>query len=77
MKKLGFVLFPAISLGVGALAGYLTRDSLAIVYPLLEKSVLTPPGWVFPIAWTILYLLMGIGQALVDGPWACGACSWH
>ncbi len=54
MKKLGFVLFPAISLGVGALAGYLTRDSLATVYPLLEKSVLTPPGWVFPIAWTIL-----------------------
>ena len=66
MKKLGFVLFPAISLGVGALAGYLTRDSLATVYPLLEKSALTPPGWVFPIAWTILYLLMGIGMALVE-----------
>ena len=66
MKRLGFVLFPAISLGVGALAGYLTRDSLAIVYPLLEKSALTPPGWVFPIAWTILYLLMGIGMALVN-----------
>ena len=59
MKKLGFVLFPAISLSVGLLAGYLTRTSLATVYPLLEKSFLTPPGWVFPLVWTVLYLLMG------------------
>lgn len=66
MKKFGFILFPAISLGVGALAGFLTKDSLANVYPLLEKSSLTPPGWAFPIAWTVLYLLMGIGMALVE-----------
>lgn len=66
MKKFGFILFPAISLGVGALAGFLTKDSLANVYPLLEKSSLTPPGWVLPIAWTVLYLLMGIGMALVE-----------
>lgn len=66
MKKFGFILFPAISLGVGALAGFLTKDSLANVYPLLEKSSLTPPGWVFPIVWTVLYLLMGIGMALVE-----------
>lgn len=66
MKKFGFIRFPAISLGVGALAGFLTKDSLANVYPLLEKSSLTPPGWVFPIAWTVLYLLMGIGMALVE-----------
>lgn len=65
MKKLGFVLFPAISLSVGLLAGYLTRTSLATVYPLLEKSFLTPPGWVFPLVWTVLYLLMGLGMALV------------
>lgn len=66
MKKFGFILLPAISLGVGALAGFLTKDSLANVYPLLEKSSLTPPGWAFPIAWTVLYLLMGIGMALVE-----------
>lgn len=66
MKKFGFILFPAISLGVGALAGFLTKDSLANVYPLQEKSSLTPPGWAFPIAWTVLYLLMGIGMALVE-----------
>ncbi len=65
MKKLGFVLFPALSLGVGALAGYLTSTGLETVYPALEKSALTPPGWVFPIVWTVLYLLMGLGTALV------------
>ena len=29
-------------------------------YDTLEKSSLTPPGWVFPVVWTLLYLLMGI-----------------
>lgn len=65
MKKIGFLLFPALSLGAGSLAGYLTRGGLTTVYPTLEKSILTPPGWVFPLVWTALYLLMGIGMALV------------
>ncbi len=30
-----------------------------------EKPPLTPPGIVFPIVWSILYLLMGIGAARV------------
>lgn len=29
-------------------------------YDTLQKPVLTPPGWVFPVAWNILYALMGI-----------------
>ncbi|HUS30000.1 MAG TPA: TspO/MBR family protein [Kofleriaceae bacterium] len=29
-------------------------------YASIEKSSLTPPGYVFPIVWTTLYLLMGI-----------------
>lgn len=44
MKKIGLILFSVIALGVGALAGFLTRQSLATVYPSLEKSILTPPG---------------------------------
>ena len=65
MKRWGFLFFPAVSLGVGTLAGFLTRNSLNTVYPMLEKSPLTPPGWVFPLVWTVLYLLMGLGMALV------------
>lgn len=29
-------------------------------YDSIEKSPLTPPGWVFPVVWTLLYALMGI-----------------
>ena len=31
----------------------------------LVKPPFSPPGWVFPVAWTILYILMGIGAGLV------------
>lgn len=31
----------------------------------LTKPFLTPPGFVFPIVWTILYVLMGIGSYLI------------
>lgn len=64
-RILPFTLFPAIALGTGWLSSTLTRYGLENVYPNLLKSPLTPPGYVFPIAWTILYLLMGIGMAMV------------
>ena len=28
-------------------------------YSMLNQPPLAPPGWVFPVVWTILYLLMG------------------
>ncbi len=31
----------------------------------LIKPPLSPPGWVFPVAWTILYLLMGLASYLI------------
>ncbi len=40
--------------GLGALASGGMGD-----YPLLNQPPLSPPGWVFPVVWTILYLLMG------------------
>lgn len=55
LKKLLICL--AIPLGVGALAALLTKSSMA--YAAYEKPPLSPPGWLFPIVWTILYLLMG------------------
>lgn len=64
-RALPFALFPAIALGTGWLSSTLTRYGLENVYPTLLKSPLTPPGYVFPIAWTTLYILMGIGMALV------------
>ena len=34
-------------------------------YQDLVRPPLSPPGWVFPLTWTILYLLMGFGSYLV------------
>lgn len=34
-------------------------------YAMLAKPAVTPPGWVFPVAWTTLYVLMGLALAVV------------
>ena len=65
MKKLTFLLFPLLALAVGGLSASLSRAGLEGVYPLLIKSPLTPPDAVFPIVWNVLYVLMGLGLALV------------
>ena len=48
-----------ISLGVGILASLLTLDSMQ-QYENMYQPPLAPPGWLFPIVWTILYILMGV-----------------
>lgn len=47
----------AIPLAVGGLAALLSGGMGD--YQSLNKPLLSPPGWVFPIVWSILYLLMG------------------
>ncbi len=47
----------AIPLAVGGLAALLSGGMSD--YGAMLKPPLSPPGWVFPIVWTILYLLMG------------------
>ncbi len=54
----------AIPLIVGGLSGFLTRDSME-TFALLNKPPLSPPGFLFPIVWTILYILMGLASYLV------------
>lgn len=34
-------------------------------YQALAKPEVTPPDWVFPVAWTTLYVLMGLALAMV------------
>lgn len=48
----------AIPLAVGGLAALLTGGGMG-AYADFNQPPLSPPGWVFPIVWTILYLLMG------------------
>lgn len=63
------LVFLGIPLAVGQLGGLLTRSSVSDWYQTLDKSVLTPPPLVFPLAWTLLYLLMGLAGWLV---WRAG-----
>lgn len=55
----------AIPLAVGGLAGILTKDSM-MQFALVNKPPLSPPGWLFPVVWTALYLLMGLASYLVS-----------
>lgn len=50
---------------VGGLSGWLTRDGAAAFNETVIQPPLSPPAWVFPVVWGILYLLMGIGAARV------------
>lgn len=51
----------AVPLAVGGFSALLTRDSMA-TFNTLTKPALAPPGWLFPVVWTILYILMGIAS---------------
>jgi len=53
-----------IALAVGALGGIVTSNGMPN-YEQIIKPALTPPSIVFPIVWTILYILMGISAAMV------------
>ena len=48
----------AIPLGVGGISALLIGGGMG-QYQAMEQPPLSPPGWVFPVVWTILYLLMG------------------
>lgn len=56
--------FIAIPLLIGLLSGFLSRGGME-QFQMMNKPPLSPPGSLFPIVWTILYILMGIASYLV------------
>lgn len=54
----------AIPLIVGGLSALVTRNSMQD-FEQISKPALAPPGWLFPVVWTILFTLMGIACYLV------------
>lgn len=48
---------------IGSIIGSLTKTEISTWYSTLNRAPLTPPNYVFPVAWTILY-------------GAIGACGW-
>lgn len=54
----------AVPLGGGFLISLLTRDAMG-QFGALKQPPLAPPAWLFPVAWTILYILMGVASYLM------------
>lgn len=53
-----------IPLVLGGIVGILISSS--IDYDSVQKPFLSPPSMVFPIIWTILYILMGISKGILE-----------
>lgn len=62
VSALGWILvFQAVAM----LTGYLTETGTSAWYQGLQRSALTPPAIVFPVVWTVLYVMIALsGWAL-------------
>ena len=54
-------------IAIGGVIGSLTKPEISTWYSTLTRAPLTPPNYVFPIAWSILYGIIG----------ACGSIIWR
>lgn len=59
LKKGFYIFFPLV---IGGIVSLIIKDH--IDYSILNKPPLSPPKLLFPIAWSIIYLLMGISYYL-------------
>lgn len=59
-----YIISILIALAVGGLSAFLTRGNMNI-YDEINIPPLSPPMWLFPVVWGILYILMGISAATV------------
>ena len=70
-----FIMFLLIPLAAGSISALLSGN-MSGSYASFAKPSFAPPGILFPIVWTILYLLMGISSYLTvqsDHPDKCPA----
>ncbi len=58
-KKIFYLFLPIF---LGSIIGLIIAPFMD--YGLLVKPVLSPPGFIFPIAWSIIYLLLGLSYFL-------------
>lgn len=68
MKKTNwktYALWILLAEAVGGLSGLLSRESVKLFNATAAQPPLSPPEWVFPVVWGILYALMGISAARI------------
>lgn len=58
-----FLVAILVPVAVGLISAFITRNNMN-VFDEINKPPLTPARMVFPIAWTILYILMGLSSYL-------------
>ena len=61
INVLALIVCLAVPWIVGIISGIITSSAMAS-YNQMNKPPLSPPGMVFPIAWAILYTLMGLAS---------------
>ncbi len=61
-----YALWIVVCEAVGAISGFLSREGIDIYNYTVTKPPLTPPAWVFPVVWGILFALMGIAAARIS-----------
>jgi len=66
-SHLSLILWIVLLIAIGGFIGSLTKPEISTWYSTLNRSTLTPPNYVFPVAWTILYGIIG----------ACGWLIWR
>jgi len=54
----------AVPIFIGVSASIISRENM-FMFDMIIKPNFSPPGWLFPVVWTILYILMGIASYLI------------
>ena len=60
-----YTLWIGLAEAAGLLSGLLSRGGMENFSQTVAQPPLSPPGWLFPVVWTILYGLMGISAARI------------
>ena len=68
--RMSFVRWAVFTVPLVILLGFLAGRSVPMGddsrwYVALAKPALTPPGWLFPVTWTSLYILLGLALAMI------------
>ena len=66
-NNLSLIIWIVALIAIGSFIGSLTKPEISTWYRTLHRSTLTPPNYVFSIAWSILYGIIG----------ACGWLIWR
>lgn len=64
---LSLVVWIVALIAIGSIICSLTKPEISTWYSALNRSPLSPPNYVFPVAWTVLYTLIAICGWLIWG----------